>query len=187
MARIFKRKKGVICYELQVFHNRPAPLPELLNELLNSQLDWLWKSIRTPGDDTFDNSFLPDVRPWTWLAPDNASLLLDDIREKNAECYGRGIMLLGIDPLQREEFHNATILRTALDQFAKEQKGPIRIAIAQVGDRKYEYVFVPHEATDTVLQFLNLWRVKEDYQTRPYGLLHAAKLETLAMVFDRQT
>jgi hypothetical protein len=186
MPKIFERKKGVICYELRVFHNRRAPLAELLRELLNSELDWLWKSMRATGDDTFDNPSLPDVRAWTWLVPGDAPLLLEDIGEENAESYGRGILLLGIDPVQREGFQKAANVRTALDQFAKEQGGPIRIAIAQVGDQKYEYVFVPHQVTDGVLRLVNLWNANEDYQTRPYRQLHAAKLETLVTVFNRQ-
>jgi YD repeat-containing protein len=178
---MFTRKVGVTAYELPVFHNRNRPLADLPGELMESGLEWLWTSRRDPPDQTYSDPSSPVLRDWQRLLISDATLLLRDIEEENSENYGRAILMLG-SKMDRSDWllaRRERLLGELLKSFTAEMSDVIQIAICQLGDHKFEYVFVPHRPTGEVERLMELWSEKQDFRRRPYWTLHLARLEKL--------
>lgn len=179
---VYIRDRGPICFEAKVFFD-PALLVQLQGELLSSGLDWCWESIRRDTDEIIPESNLPPARPMTSLAAANIEEFLSDLRERDADGYGRWVALFGVDPCTVGALLDGPTspsFRMAFERFTSSEAGPIRIVVVQVSDHNYEYVFVPQHPVDAVSNLLKEWGITfANRKSRPYKALRLAQLETI--------
>lgn len=175
---MYSRPKGAVAYEIHVTPNREAVI-DLSTGLLSSYLRCYWASARSRSlnaDSKFVNR--AEQTSLTELTVSTKKVFVDDFLERDVDGYGRSAFVLGTD--QGQSFITMDGLKKALERFADHEEGPIRVVIIQVGDSP-EYVFVPHEPTESVARLLRNWGVDSPNKItkRPYERLHLVKLESL--------
>lgn len=174
----YVRRRGVVCYELNVFHNRDRPLEELPEELFQSGLVWVWTSNGDPVDPSPMTPPLPLLRRWTTLDGETAVDQIRDIEYYVEEEYcGRAIVLVGYRPEAVLELNpSASSVATEITNYAAEMPSPIEIVVTQMGDIPWDYVFVPHSPSSAASTLLRLWGADRGHKERRYFWLAGATL-----------
>ncbi|HEV7848611.1 MAG TPA: hypothetical protein VGO88_04725 [Mycetocola sp.] len=181
MMTLYERDAGVVCYEVALLGNRDAThVAEFVTGLLASDLDWIWESAPAhPPTNGHDGLELSRERPATMLNDVTASALATDMVEVDEDNYLR---FMGLFATARGQGSPELLEpRTgAIEEFCHE-RGPIQLAIIQIGDSPTEHVFVPHHLHPAVRGLLEGWGVHPAsvHKRRPYRRLRMASLESL--------
>jgi hypothetical protein len=165
---LFDRAEGVVCYEAAVFSDEGAS--RAFGDALGTTagLTWYWGSELGPAG---------PVRSLTRLSSADRELFANDIAWRDVG-EDPSFVVLGMDagidatglPLQE-------LLRLR-DRFARHEEGPIRIVIAQPGDMREDYTFVPHHPVDPIADLLRRLAITTVRPKRTrYRWLHTMRLE----------
>jgi hypothetical protein len=185
-STVYLRNQGPIACTARVFYD-PEVRTQFPEQLLASGLGWCWESgRRDPTNYSHSDPNLPVVRPVTLLTADNINVFLDDLRERDADDFGRWIYVFGTDQQAISALLEPEGFRASILKFLNEESGPVRIVLAQVSDMNYEYIFVPHEPLESVRRLLDSWGVdlNSPSRTRRYEQLYTAKLESLLHIVE---
>lgn len=146
-------------------------IADTVAKLLASSLQWLW---------TVNSGSAGRESELFTLRPDTAVLFARIAKERESD--DREISLFGID--RREPMAEVSVdqLKQWMVAFlAGKNGGAMRLAIEQVGDMSFAYVFAPSSIppeTDSLLKSLGIGKANRK-QVR-YSLLRGARLEVLA-------
>lgn len=157
---------GPICYATRLFDNERYA--RVLETLLSYPITWKWFSLRRHPDEDHlsSNPTLPDIRALTTLSPETKSVFVADICEYEADGYGRGFAVFGLDPGAAEVCTDSTLFRTSLFEFIQREAGPIRAVITYDGDSRVDLVFVPHMPIPPVEDLLEKLGLKKELAKR---------------------
>lgn len=160
---LYLRSDGPVCYEVPLFEGDRLEL--VVRQLVQSGLSWCWESRGSTVQE----------RPWTKLPPNDATEFLLDVRERDADGYGRYISLVGTI-----EHVNPDHVRDALLKFSMNQ-GPVQLAAVQLGDSPVEHVFVAKTLTEPAQTLIEAWGITAAKVTKtlPYSKLRLAAIEGL--------
>jgi hypothetical protein len=112
----------------------------------------------------------------TRLTAQTLTGFLDDSAERDADGYGRSIVLLGFAAASAKAFDS---LRDHIARFVRGSRDGPDLVIVQTGDSA-EYVFTPHEPSPEAKRLLSTWGlVPSGTQRVPYKRLGVAKLEAI--------
>ena len=120
-------------------------------------------------------------RTLTRLTDESRAALVSDAMDRDADGYGRSLVILGCDPDHPVLPSEPAALHSSLAAFASQETGPVRFVISQVGDSPDEQIFVPHSPVESVRELLRRWGLDGAgaVEVRPYEKLRTARLEAL--------
>lgn len=144
-------KQGPHCYLAPVLR-LPAARPALL-DLPGGALGWCWASGRMYPASEQDNPDLPALRALTPLIAETMPLLLAELQEE------RWFTLFGAEAEGMATLLNPLSYQAAIAAFARQEAGPLQIAVYQEGDQAYELIFVPPRPPASVRDLLERWGI----------------------------
>jgi hypothetical protein len=176
--KVFKRDKGPQCVLLRLF------VPEALTkasieQMLSCGLIWYWQSARE-GPSFPGQVELPATRSLTRLTAETVTDLIADLEEvvqDGQDFEYRSVDVFGsIDGLGYPLTAN---LDHGLQQWLREENGPIRIAIIRFRDIRDCYIYFPHHLGTELTRLWTLWRLESVTESKgePYKKLHLAQFE----------
>lgn len=176
---LYTREKGPICYEFPLFP-WDSPGESFLQQLLHSSLSWYWESERRyDPDPTSAELGLPATRYLTPLTEVSADEFMRDLKERDLNGDMRFIALYGTDPRASPSSTICVWLHEAIEDFLRDEQGPLWLVAIQIGDCNYELVYVTHTPPAPVQELLRAWGVgdRQPRWVRRYRSLGVAKLE----------
>ena len=179
MTRLFVRPVGPQCYEAELFFRTPS-ISETLRTLLDSALVWYWFSQPATGELTPEVAArIASALEVRRLTEPTLSIVADHLAEGNEDDEDDFVALFGfISPLPSDQMLFSSVIPLIADFVA--DKGPLAITIVQLGDQKYELIFVPHQIPSSVAQLLERLGIERaPSETAPYRFLRSASLEAL--------
>lgn len=183
-STLYARDQGPICYETQLLDlDNKSSLKDFIQQLLTASICWHWASIRTEevGEDS-EVKDLPEIRPYAHLRSNTAEDLFNDILEENQDRYGRGLVIIGVDPDLTIPTFSREWLSMALEAFLQKEEGSIKIILIRIGDMREQYIFIPHNPIAPVKKLLERCGVipSSIVKSRKYEHLRLVKLESLS-------
>lgn len=177
--KLYSRPSGIICYASPLFE--PARSEHVVTDLLSTKLACSWLSVRRSSSERADRP--ESDRTLTRLTDQNRAALASDMLDRDADGFGRALVILGGDPDDRVATSDSAALHSSL-AVASQETGPIRFVISQVGDSPQEHIFVPHSPAALVQELLRRWALDPvgAVEVLPYEKLRTARLE---MLIDR--
>ena len=169
------RDSGAICFELPLLGPYGRSPQDFVEQLLQSDLEWLWISETRP----LDRNHPDDVaaRALTRLRASTAHSLIADFSERDPDGYGRFVALFGIQNVP--ETLESRWMREELKRLIGEQDGALRLVVLQIGDTPNEYVYVRRNPSGGAARMLQQWGVGEagPFKEKKYRALRAVALE----------
>ncbi len=179
----YLRNQGPICYETEILDlNNKQALEEWTKQLFDIGLGWYWESARArPPAEGSPYLYLPEQRPLTLLNSISLESFLDDLSERDVDGYARFFAVFGVDTDVALNVLDDAQFRSALNSFLKDEEGPIRITVIQIGDSPWEHVYVSHNPIKPVQELLESWKIipSAEKQERPYKHLNIARFESI--------
>lgn len=176
---LYTRDKGPICYEFALFPWYTSG-EQFLQQVLHSFLRWYWESSRRyDPNPVFAQLGLPARRGLTPLTKASTEEFMRDLKERDLNEDMRFIALYGVDPTSSPSSSITVWLHDAIEDFLRNEQGPLWLVAIQTGDCNYEQVYVTHEPPAPVQELLRAWGVadKQPRWVRRYRSLGVAKLE----------
>lgn len=166
----YVRDDGLVAWEIDLLD---APhLPGLNLTLLGHPLAWAWRAEWRPsGRDT-------DAwqRPPQLVTQETISELLEDAAWRDADGYGRWILLVAMQPGWWNR--DPATLDEAVTTFAARCEGAVEALVLQIGDAQHDLAFVPERSHPEVAAFMDRVRPPAAaYRTLPYRRLYTASME----------
>lgn len=176
-ASRYSRSRGAVCFELPLLGPLGRPPTDLVEQLLASNLEWLWISeTRPPSPDQRGDVA---TRALTHLTESTSRSLIAELSERDEDGYGRFLALFGVRKLPHRL--EPTWLHEGLRKLAAEQDGGVELAVVQIGDTPNDYVYVRRDPSDGAAQLLDEWNIGEasSFEEKKYRALGVATLEHL--------
>jgi len=176
-ASRYSRYSGAICFELPLLGPSGRPPRDLVEQLLASDLEWLWISeTRPPGP---NHRAEVAARALTHLTNSTAQSLIADLSERDQDGYGRFVALFGVRKIA--ERLESGWLQDELRRLAAEEDGDLQLVVVQIGDAPNDYVHVRRDPSGDAARMLEQWDLGEagPFEEKKYRALRAATLENL--------
>lgn len=176
-ASRYSRDSGAICFELPLLGPSGRSPRDLVEELLASDLEWLWTSeTRPPGPN--DRADVV-ARALTHVTDSTAPALVADLSERDQDGFGRFVALFGVR--QVPERLESGWLQDELGRLAMEEDGDLQLVAVQIGDTPNDYVYVRRDPSSGAARMLEQWGVGDatSFDEKRYRALRAATLENL--------
>jgi hypothetical protein len=174
---LYTRPNAVVCYAASLLEAGRSESVSI--DLLSTKLACYWLSVSRSPSVKADRA--ESNRTLTRLTDESRAALVSDAMDRDADGYGRSLVILGCDPDHPVLPGEPAALHSSLAAFASQETGPVRFVISQVGDSPDEQIFVPHSPVESVRELLRRWGLDGAgaVEVRPYEKLRTARLEAL--------
>ncbi len=155
LVEAFYPKQGPMGYRACIIRGRAVA--QVTAELAASSLIWCWESelLRDPAISCLAEYATDNLL--TQLTPDQLPTFIPCIQVSPTE-----ILLLGIEPDALDTLQTTEGLRAAMEAFAVNASGPIRVVVFAELDGRSELVYVSPEPSQPVATLLEQWGIRPD-------------------------
>jgi len=173
----YSRDSGAICFELPLLGPSGRPPRDLVEELLASDLEWLWISETRPPSPNQRADVV--ARALTHLTDSTTPALVTDLSERDQDGFGRFVALFGVRKVP--ERLESGWLHDELVKLAAEEDGDLQLVVVQIGDTPNDYVYLRRDPSGDAARMLEQWGVGEtgSFDEKKYRALRVATLENL--------
>lgn len=176
-ASRYSRDSGAICFELPLLGPSGRAPRDLVEELLASDLEWLWTSETRPPSPNQRADVVS--RALTHVTDLTVPALVADLSDRDQDGFGRFVALFGVRKVP--ERLESGWLHDELGRLAAEEDGDLQLVLVQIGDTPNDYVYVRRDPSGSVARMLEQWGVGEagSLDEKKYRALRVATLENL--------
>lgn len=148
-------KQGPMAYGACIIRGRTVA--RVTEELAASTLIWCWESelLRDPTIPCLAEYATDDLL--MRLTPDKLPTFIQCV-----QISPTPILLLGIEPDALDTLQTTEGLRAAMETFAVNASGPIRVVVFAEQDGRSEIVYVPSEPSQPIASLLDSWEIRPD-------------------------